>query len=221
MGENRVLLSLSGGIDSATVLSLLLRQGYQVTAVSFYYASKHNAYENEAARQLAKYYEISLLEIDIASVMQAFESNLLLTGEAVPEGHYEHESMKKTVVPARNLIFISIMAGIAISKNIPIIALGVHQGDHFIYPDCRPDFIESARKTVELASDGQCTIMTPILHDNKASVVRLGIFSQLPFHLTRTCYTEDEIACGKCGSCVERLEAFEKNGMTDPIPYQI
>ena len=141
--------------------------------------------------------------------------------DTIPQGHYAADNMKSTVVPGRNLIFLSIMASLAETVGATEIALGVHAGDHFIYPDCRPAFIEIAKKCIELSSDNLVTIITPFLHYTKGDIVRLGngLDMKVPFHLTRTCYTSNEIACGKCGSCVERLEAFSENNIEDPIPY--
>lgn len=227
--EKKILLSLSGGIDSTTVLSFFLNLYYQVTVVSFNYGSKHNALENKAVKDIVEYYNqrkqfhaISLIEMDIRGVMKEFQSNLLISGGDIPEGHYEDENMKKTVVPSRNLIFISIIAGLAESLGIHEISLGVHQGDHHIYPDCRPEFIMAVQTAVYLASGGYISkVYTPLLDMDKTAVVKLGISLNSPYKLTRTCYTDNFLACGKCGSCVERLEAFKNNGLQDPIIYQV
>ena len=217
----KVLLALSGGIDSTVVLSMLLEKGYEVTPITFSYGSKHNEYENAAVVKIAKHYHLAEPAcIDLGLVMQHFDSDLLKSGGAIPEGHYEDESMRRTVVPSRNMIFLSILAGVAESKGIKELALGVHQGDHFIYPDCRPYFIQSMQHTIELASGGKVhTIHAPILFWDKAQIVKEGIKLHVPFELTRTCYKDQPIACGKCGSCMERLEAFAANGIEDPIPY--
>jgi len=219
----KVLLSLSGGVDSTTLLAWLLAGNSEVTAISFKYGSKHNKYENEAARQLAHHYGVELIELDIQQAMINIQSNLLSSGGAIPEGHYEEESMKSTVVPARNMIFLSIMAGIAESRGLEGLAIGVHSGDHAIYPDCRPEFITSMTKSVQLATDNQVQfIMAPFIDYGKGKIIQTGIAlpRPVPYRLTRTCYTDQPLACGKCGSCVERLEAFQVNGITDPIQYE-
>ena len=221
--KEKILISFSGGLDSSTLLGYLLDQGYDVIGVSFNYGSKHNQFENMAAVQVANFYKIKLIQLDITKMMLHFKSNLLISGGQIPEGHYTDASMEKTVVPARNMIFISILTGIAVSHNISKIGLGVHSGDHAIYPDCRPGFIKSMQTSIKFATDGQVKeIITPFLDLTKIDIVKIGLNldPMIPYGLTRTCYKNDAIACGKCGSCVERLEAFAKNGLIDPIVYK-
>lgn len=215
------LVSLSGGMDSATVLALAHRNhGGSVEAVGFTYGSKHNLYENAAANALAKHYEVPFTLIDLSTIMRGFRSALLKSGEAIPEGHYEADTMRATVVPARNLIFASILTGIAASKNIGTIMLGVHAGDHHIYPDCRPSFIASLQDTVNEAVEERISITAPFLHVKKEDILKVGFVLNTPYHLTRTCYKDQPIACGMCGSCQERLEAFANLGKEDPIAYE-
>jgi 7-cyano-7-deazaguanine synthase len=215
----KVIILLSGGLDSTVLLSSLLNEGREVEAVSFTYGSKHNPFENQSAKDIANYYNIPLREMDISEIMKGFDSHLLANGGILPEGHYNDLNMKKTVVPGRNLIFLSILAGLAESLSIPQIAIGVHQGDHFIYPDCRPEFIHTIDYAINLSSEQKVKVISPFLNLTKADIVKIGIELKAPFHLTRTCYSDKEEACGKCGSCRERLEAFELNNFTDPVNY--
>jgi 7-cyano-7-deazaguanine synthase len=220
-------MGLSGGMDSATLLGILLEQGYEVHCCTFYYGSKHNKYENRAAEELIDYYLYKGFPVvghpfDLSKVFADYTSDLLLTGGAIPEGHYTDATMKKTVVPGRNLIFASIMAGLAESIEAEMVALGVHAGDHTIYPDCRPDFIHALLLTISYATDSKVSVYTPFLNIDKTEVLRKGINLKLPvpYHLTRSCYKDQQVACGRCGTCVERIESFTNLGITDPIPYE-
>lgn len=218
---NKILISLSGGADSATCLAMLIKNGYEVEAVGFEYGSKHNDLELMAASKISQHYGIRFDVIDIREIMRHFKSSLLKGQEQIPEGRYDEENMKSTVVPLRNIIFSTILAGIANSRGVEAICLGVHSGDHYIYPDCRENTIESLRETIYLGSGGLVNkILCPILMMDKTQIIETGIRLGVPYELTRTCYTSSSIACGKCGSCRERIEAFEKNGMKDPIQYQ-
>lgn len=217
----KVIMALSGGLDSATLLAHLLHSEHQVVPVSFMYGSKHNDYERFAASELAAHYKLELIQINTTHLFEHTKSDLLMTGGDIPEGHYEAENMKSTVIPGRNLIFISIMASIAQSMKFDALALGVHAGDHHIYPDCREHFINHANQAVRASSDYEIkVIMTPFLHSSKTEIVHFAKKMNVPLHLTRTCYKDQPIACGKCGSCMERLEAFNLNNITDPIQYE-
>ena len=217
----RTLLALSGGMDSTTLLSMLLDIGHTVQPVVFTYGSKHNAYENEAAFKVAEHYGFTDVPlIDLSHLTVRFESNLLKSGGDIPEGHYAEESMKQTVVPARNTLFIATLAGIAESKGFHHVALAVHSGDHHIYPDCPPEDITAIDTAIYLASDKQVEVIAPFVNLNKTWIIKIGEQLETPYHLTRTCYKDQPKACGKCGSCVERLEAFKENGMEDPVEYE-
>ena len=220
MRNKKVVVSLSGGIDSSTLLAYLLNQECCVIPVFFRYPSKHNLYELEASYKITKHYSLKLQCLDVVSIFQRFKSNLLVSGENIPEGHYEAKSMKQTIVPCRNLIFGSILAGYAQSIKANAIALGVHAGDHFIYPDCRPDFMKSFKEIIELTTEKQITILSPFLNKKKTDIIRIGLQFKVPYKLTRTCYKQQQKACRKCGSCTERLEAFASNNTSDPISYE-
>ncbi len=216
----KALISLSGGMDSATVLGLAISKGIECTGIGFAYGSKHSIYELEMAQKLCLHYQIPFKIINLVTAMRDFKSALLISGDDIPEGHYEHESMKQTIVPCRNMIFVSILAGLAESIEAEEIHLGIHAGDHAIYPDCRPEFLGSINSTVNFATEGKVHIEAPFLAMNKGGILSAGLALGVPYHLTRTCYKNQEVACGKCGSCQERLEAFKSLNKTDPIEYE-
>jgi len=216
----KIVLSLSGGMDSAALLGTLLGTGHEVFAVSFFYGSKHNQYELEAARKLAEHYGIKRQSMDISGIFAGFKSALLKEdSRPVPEGHYEDRTMVQTVVPGRNMIFSAILAGLAQSFEYDAVALGIHAGDHAIYPDCRPVFKESMDLAIKTASEYSVSLYAPFLGLSKGDIVKVGMEHKVPFELTRTCYKDQALSCGKCGSCTERLEAFAVNGLIDPIQY--
>lgn len=222
--DRKGLISLSGGLDSTTLLADCLGSGLWMQAVSFYYGSKHNHWENKSAKRIAQYYGIPLIEMDVSGIFAHSKSHLMDTAEQaskkIPEGHYEAESMRLTVVPGRNLIFLSILASIAESTGIGKVFLGIHSGDHAIYPDCRPDWYFAAENVVDQQTCGKVEVKAPFLYKTKDQIIKRGIHWKVPFELTRTCYKKQSIACGKCGSCQERLEAFKMNGMEDPLEYE-
>lgn len=216
----KILLSLSGGMDSTTLLGSALDQGHTVETVGFTYGSKHNEFENKAAKEIAEYYKVPFRLIDLSGVMEGFRSNLMKSGGNIPEGHYEAENMKLTVVPGRNTIFASILAGLAESVEAQELWLGIHAGDRVIYPDCRPEWLDAISKTVDISTEGKVEVKGPFLYDNKTSIIKKGLGLKVPYRLTRTCYKAQEISCGKCGACRERLSAFKTNGIEDPVLYE-
>lgn len=214
------IVSLSGGMDSATVLADALESERGVQAVMFTYGSKHNPYENAAAIQLARHFQVDVHHFDLSAIMGQFSSNLLKGQGEIPEGHYEAASMSRTVVPGRNTIFASIMLGLAQTLEADEIWIGVHAGDHAIYPDCRPQWVHAMNNVIGIASEYKVSLYAPFISTNKMGIVRRGLKLEVPYQLTRTCYKDQSVACGKCGSCQERLEAFHKAGVEDPIEYE-
>jgi 7-cyano-7-deazaguanine synthase len=214
------LIILSGGLDSATILGLIKNKypDDYVYGINFYYGQRHSR-EQDSAIKIADYYKIDLGFFDVTIIMSKFKKNALTGDILVPKGHYKDDSMKKTVVPFRNMIFISLVAGYASSNDFTDIYLGVHTGDHSIYPDCRPEFISVIRQSLLIGDYNQVKLNTPFLYDDKIKIVEKGLKLKIPYDLTWTCYEGKEKACGKCGSCVERLEAFKKNNIKDPLEY--
>lgn len=214
----KAIVALSGGMDSSTVLAEAIAAKRECHAVGFCYGSKHNREENHAAMQVARFFGVPFELVDLTEVGKHLRSNLLKSGPPIPEGHYEEETMRQTVVPGRNLLFIAVLAGMAESNQCAEVWLGIHSGDHFIYPDCRPDFFFPVRTAVTSAY--HVDLIAPYLSGNKTSIIKRGMELGVPYDLTRTCYTDQRVACGRCGSCQERLDAFKNNGIDDPLEYQ-
>lgn len=239
IAKTKVVCALSGGMDSATVFGSIIdrprnfNEALHVYAISFEYPSKHNYLERIAARQLIDYYRSKITAaslvtihyrvVDVSEVflMAPPISALLDTEQNVPQGHYAADNMKKTVVPGRNLIFLSMLAAYAEVLGAKEVHCGVHAGDHEIYPDCRPEFIAALNETVRQSSEGRVRICAPFLGKDKADILEIGysLSIPVPYQLTRTCYNAEDVACGKCGSCQERLHAFRAINRPDPLNY--
>lgn len=218
----KTLIILSGGMDSAAALAFVRAEGHDVIAgVHFQYGSKHNAKELIAARAVADHYKIPLHVVELPFVNQLFKSDLLKSGGEVPEGHYEDLSMKRTVVPFRNGIMLSIAAGLAESLEADAVTLGNHAGDHAIYPDCRAEFVEPMTLAIEKGTYRHIKMLSPFVKLSKAQIAKFGGHLEVPFHLTWSCYKGGDFHCGKCGTCVERVEAFTLGGVKDPTQYEV
>ena len=216
----KAVVSLSGGMDSATLLASVLAKGYEALCIGFQYPSKHNRWEQDAAIRVAAHYKVPFRWVDLMTVFRGFTSHLLTTGGPIPEGHYADDNMRLTVVPARNIVFCSVLAGIAWNEGAGDVFIGVHAGDHAIYSDCRPQFVCDMRNAIHSGTDKRVNLQAPFLHVDKAEILRRGLELGVPYGLTRTCYTSDAVACGRCGSCTERRLAFAACGVLDPVPYQ-
>ena len=236
----QAVLSLSGGMDSSTVLLHLLAKGYEVTALSFDYGQKHNI-ELKRASELIEYlkqngYNVRYQCITLLGLKELLNSNLVQGGDDVPEWHYEEENMKDTVVPNRNKIFSSMIQAVALSianeKNCPVeIAMGIHAGDHAIYPDCRQEFRDADYKAfLEGNWDAdKITYYTPYLEGDKFTILKdgevccekLGLDFDEVYKRTNTSYkpTAEGLSDYKSASSVERIEAFLKLGRKDPVAY--
>ena len=213
------LLILSGGVDSTTLLYDLISQGYEVEAITFDYNQKHRK-EIECAVKTCKKLKIPHKILDLKILSEIAPSSLTRKEIKVPEGHYTEESMKSTVVPNRNMIFLSLAAARAISKEIPHLFYAAHSGDHSIYPDCRPVFVSAMETALHLCDWTDITLHAPYLHLTKADIVKIGTRLGVDYSLTWTCYRGEDLACGKCGACTERLEAFSEAGVQDPVEYR-
>jgi 7-cyano-7-deazaguanine synthase len=215
---------VSGGLDSVSLAYHLRAQGYALHLLTFDYGQKHIR-EIASARQAASMLGGSTVHrlIEIPTIGKYLPSALTDHGVFVPHGHYEEQSMRDTVVPNRNMIMLSIAWGIAVSLSADMLALAVHAGDHFIYPDCRPEFIHAADKALRLATEGlgnpKLHIAAPYLYMTKRDIVLDGYTNGVPFALTWTCYEGRDTHCGVCGACQERREAFKDANIEDPTTY--
>ncbi|DAC07677.1 MAG TPA: hypothetical protein D7H88_04955, partial [Candidatus Poseidoniales archaeon] len=234
------VMALSGGMDSSALLLHLLREGYTVTAISFNYGQKH-VIELDRARLLVEYLKQHQLNVthhvaDLTSATALFESNLLQGGDEVPKGHYEEDNMKATVVPNRNAMFASLLYGTALSianahdTDVEVV-LGVHSGDHAIYPDCRPEFYRALEHAFAIGNwdSDRVSFTLPYLNEDKTSILRdaersskqLNLHFDEVFRRTITSYQPDEQgrSDGTTGSDVERILAFHAIGRKDPVEY--
>ncbi|MFM2131027.1 MAG: hypothetical protein RL646_230 [Verrucomicrobiota bacterium] len=216
---SRTVLIYSGGVDSTVLLAHLRAEGREVHALSVDYGQRHRR-ELDAARAVCAHFGVPHRVADLRALAPLFGANALTDGGvAVPEGHYEEESMKATVVPNRNMLLISVAAAWAISLRATSVAYGAHGGDHAIYPDCRPEFAEALDRAVRLADWHELRLERPFVKMDKAAIVRRGAELGAPFALTWSCYVGGGRHCGKCGTCVERKEAFRLAGVPDPTDY--
>lgn len=206
------LIVLSGGMDSTTLL--WDRKDTIALAVTFDYGSRHNAREIECARRNCEILGIEHLVIPLDFMGRYFKSSLLIGGDEIPDGRYDDENMKSTVVPFRNGIMLSIAAGLAESRGLSKVMLANHSGDHAIYPDCRPGFVSAMSKAIKEGTYEGIVIDAPYTGITKSDIARIGKKIGVDYNLTYSCYKGGEKHCGKCGTCVERMEALRDAGIT-------
>ncbi|HEV7760999.1 MAG TPA: 7-cyano-7-deazaguanine synthase QueC [Acidimicrobiales bacterium] len=219
-----VVATVSGGLDSVTLAHTLAADGHDLVCLSFDYGQRH-AKEVDFARACADRLGADHHVVDLRSVGALLAGSALTDPSvAVPEGHYTDASMAVTVVPNRNAIMLAVAVGVATARGAAAVAAAVHAGDHTIYPDCRPAFIEAAEHEARLANEGFIAdgfrILAPFVEISKADIVRRGAALDVPFAETWSCYIGGERHCGRCGTCVERREAFELAGVDDPTVYE-
>lgn len=217
----KALVLLSGGMDSVTALHWARAEHEVVGAVSFDYGAKHNHREIPLAAWHCAQSGVKHDIIDLDFVNRLFASDLLKSGGDVPEGHYADENMKKTVVPFRNGIMLSIACGLAESREAEALVIAAHAGDHAIYPDCRESFMQSMGSAMREGTYAKIELLRPFVHIDKAGIAKLGASLGVDYGKTWSCYKGGEVHCGKCGTCVERIEAFELAGLDDPTVYEL
>lgn len=215
------VLILSGGMDSTVLLAHELSRGTQIAALSFDYGSKHNSRELPMAAATCDKYGVLHRIVALPFMNELFSSSLLQSGAAIPDGAYDADSMKSTVVPFRNAILMSIAVGWAESIGASRVLIGSHSGDHHIYPDCRPEFNEAMDRTARLGTDGKVCLDFPFAHLDKRDIGDLGRTLGVDFSATWTCYKGGETHCGTCGACDERKYALRHAEHLDPTRYLV
>lgn len=215
----KTIVILSGGLDSTVLLYNAIRNSEHVRALSIDYGQRHRI-ELERAKQICELNNIEHRIADLSGIKPLLAGSSQTSDTPVPHGHYAAESMKLTVVPNRNMILIAVAAAWAISTKSDVIEYGAHAGDHAIYPDCRPEFADGMAELVQKADWHPVMLARPFIEMNKADIVKRGAALNVPFALTYSCYEGKPVHCGKCGTCVERREAFQLAGVKDPTEYQ-
>ncbi len=223
----KALVLLSGGLDSATCLAMAVENHKKenVIALSIYYGQKHKK-EIDAADKIAKYYGVENICIDIDNIFKYSDCSLLSSSQkSIPQKSYNEQLTEtggkpvSTYVPFRNGLFISISASIAISKGCSVIYYAAHKDDAAgsAYPDCSKDFNDAISKAIYIGSGYQVVVRAPFVNLTKADIVKIGIDIKVPYELTWSCYEGEDKPCQKCGTCIDRLKAFELNGIKDPL----
>lgn len=212
------IIVLSGGVDSVTLLHEYRER--IALAVTFDYGSNHNAREIECARRQCEALGVRHLVIPLDFIGRYFESSLLSGAEEIPEGHYDDQNMKSTVVPFRNGIMLAAACGLAESNGLKHVLIANHGGDHAIYPDCRPGFINAMSEAMREGTYTRTDILAPYTNITKADIVARGARLGVNYADTYSCYKGGEKHCGCCGTCTERREAFLEAGVADPTNYQ-
>ncbi len=210
----------SGGMDSTVMLYAMREQGVDIRdALSIDYGQKHRK-ELEAAAEVCALLGIEHQVADLRAMAGLFGSCGLVDAQTeVPEGHYEEDSMKQTVVPNRNMILISVATAWAITKKVDAVAYAAHSGDHAIYPDCREVFADALDRAIQLCDWSAVRLYRPFVNVSKAEIAREGVRLGAPLEKTWSCYKGGALHCGKCGTCIERREAFHLSGQVDRTKY--
>jgi 7-cyano-7-deazaguanine synthase len=219
----KAVVVTGGGMDSTTALYVAMSSGYACETISFDYGQRHRK-ELASAALISERLGLKHHIVNLTCITSLIDSSALTGDIDVPEGHYTADNMAITVVPNRN----SLMANVAIARAITIgasrVVLGIHSGDHAVYPDCRPEWLDALNTLASVANQGflakDFQIVAPFVNVDKATIARIGSNLGVPYQDTWTCYKGGDLHCGRCGTCVERLEAFHIAGLEDPVAYE-
>lgn len=216
----KTLVVISGGLDSTVLLHYVKEQGDLPIGLSVLYGQRHRR-ELRHAQKACERLRVQHLVLDVSSALGDVLGGSALTSMEVdvPLGHYEDESMKATVVPNRNMLLLAMAGSMAVGLGAERIAYGAHAGDHAIYPDCRPDFVAAMGRALALCDWKPLELYAPFIHKTKADIVALGQQLGVAMETTWSCYQGGSVHCGKCGTCVERREAFDLAGVRDMTVY--
>jgi len=216
----KAVIVASGGMDSAAAAWLYKAKGYDIHLVGFDYGQKH-VKELSCLMAYAQDLNAKVDIIDLKQITVLLGRNSLTADADVPDGHYREETMRKTVVPNRNAMMLNIAVAIAQGEEAEVAVIGVHGGDHFIYPDCRPPFVLASMGAIEAATEGKVRLEAPFLYKSKADIAEIGNALFVPFEKTWSCYKGGSVHCGTCGTCFERKEAFHVARVPDTTKYAI
>lgn len=216
----KALVLLSGGMDSGVLLAQSLTEFESVEAISFEYGSKHNRKELESAVLLAKKYDVTHTVIPLRFLDELFDSSLLQGGESVPDGTYNQDNMRSTVVPFRNGIMLAVAVGYAENLQIDEVLIGSHSDDHGVYPDCRTEFTEKFSEAASLGTYTGVRVRSPFTALSKSEIAAAGRQLDFDFSLTWTCYKGHDFHCGLCAACNARKEALLFEEGKDPTRYE-
>ena len=222
--NKKAVIILSGGVDSTTLVYSSIEQGYEVECLTILYGQRHRR-EADSARRVTEALRVPHKVVDLSPLGEILSGSALTDGRIdvpeVPETAEHYDTLKTTIVPNRNAIFLSIAVGYAVSRGADNIFFGAHSSDRGVYPDCREEFVEAFQASERLATgEPDLSIIAPFVGMEKADIVRLGDRLGVPFGETWSCYKGGDVHCGVCSSCRERKRAFLDAGVSDPTGYE-
>jgi 7-cyano-7-deazaguanine synthase len=219
--SKKAVVVFSGGLDSTTLLYHLRAEGWEAKALSVNYGQRHLRRESASAARICDRLGVERREVDLTAIIGFLGRNSLSDHSvAVPEGRYEQKSMQVTTVPNRNMVLLSVGIAWAVSLKFDAVGFGAHAGRYIPYPDCQPAFAEAMDRAARLCDWQEVRVLAPFVSWQKGDIVRRGAELGVPFELTWSCYNGGERHCGRCGTCIDRKEAFANCGVPDPTQYE-